>query len=172
MVPCLGKAQIISLSLELGLIIALSNKIAAIIDSVCISLVTNNIKYVSDGIGYCISSFVKLCSNILPILKTGFLAHHSCKKESFIFCRDSSFTADNVQIFPPGLLLLFGFNQRCLFLSTYLFLLWADLGLGFGAGFWSFLHALKCAGFSCRTAQAFGRGCSGGVTRAQVLRGV
>ena len=111
-------------------------------------------------------------ANILPILKTGFLAHHSCKKESFIFCRDSSFTADNVQIFPPGLLLLFGFNQRCLFLSTYLFLLWADLGLGFGAGFWSFLHALKCAGFSCRTAQAFGRGCSGGVTRAQVLRGV
>ena len=38
MVPCLGKAQIISLSLELGLIIALSNKIAAIVDSVCISL--------------------------------------------------------------------------------------------------------------------------------------
>jgi len=34
---------------------------------ICISLVTNNIKYVSDGIGYCISSFVKLCSNILPM---------------------------------------------------------------------------------------------------------
>ena len=102
-------------------------------------------------------------ANILPILKIGFLAHHSYKKESFIFCRDSSFTADNMQIFPPGLPLLFGFNQRCLFLSIYLFLLWADLGLGFGAGFWSFLHALKCAGFSCRTAQAFGRGCSGGV---------
>ena len=113
-------------------------------------------------------------ANILPILKTGFLAHHSCKKESFIFCRDSSFTADNVQIFPPGLLLLFGFNQRCLFLSIYLFLLWADPGLDFGAGFWSqtFLRALKCAGFSCRTAQAFGCGCSRGVSRAQVLRGM
>ena len=45
MVPCLGKAQVISLSLELGLIIALSNKIAAIIDSVCISLVTNDVEH-------------------------------------------------------------------------------------------------------------------------------
>ena len=45
MVPCLGKAQIMSLSLELGLIIALSNKIAAIVDSVCIFLMANDVEH-------------------------------------------------------------------------------------------------------------------------------
>lgn len=34
---------------------------------ICISMMTNNTEYVSGGIDYCISSFVKLCSNILPM---------------------------------------------------------------------------------------------------------
>ena len=45
MVPCLGKPQIISLSLELGLIIALRNKIATFVDSICISLMTNDVEH-------------------------------------------------------------------------------------------------------------------------------
>ena len=50
-----------------------------------------------------------------------------------------------MQIFSSDLLLLFGFSQRWLFLSIYLFLLWADPGLGFGAGF---SLAASCKGYA------------------------